>query len=99
MSPATLDKAFNTGTYKDFPGLFEGTQVPTQGWWELILDGSSSKVVYHFFFANGSIEPVYELRYSEKEDGRDTKDEGELLEGFSLAQTKVIARIYVDNNQ
>ena len=66
LSPATLDKAFNTGTYKDFPGLFEGTQVPTQGWWELVLDGNSSKIVYHFLFANGSVEPVYELRYSEK---------------------------------
>ena len=66
LSPATLDKAFNTGTYKDFPGLFEGSQVPTQGWWELILDGSSSRIVYHFIFANGTIEPIYELRYSEK---------------------------------
>ena len=66
LSPTTLDKAFNTGTYKGFPGLFEGTQVPTQGWWELILQGKKSAIVYHHHFPNGTVEPLYELRYTEK---------------------------------
>ena len=66
LSPATLDKAYNTGTYKDFPGLFEGTQVPTQGWWELVLKGTKSSIVYHHHLTNGSVEPIYELHYSDK---------------------------------
>ena len=49
LSPATLDKAFNTGTYKDFPGLFEGMQVPTQGWWELVLTETHLKLSIIFY--------------------------------------------------
>ncbi len=66
LSQATMDKAFNTGTYDGFPGLFDGTQAPTQGWWELLLEGQSSRVIYHHHYSNGSIESVYELRYTEK---------------------------------
>ena len=66
LSPLALDKAYNTGTYKGFPGLIDGVEFPVQGWWELQLEGNKSKIVYHHHFINSSVEELYELHYSEK---------------------------------
>ena len=66
LSTATLNKAFNAGSYKDFPGLIEGNAYPIQGWWSLELEGSSSVITYYHYYMNGSITPLYKLKYSEK---------------------------------
>ena len=66
LSPTTMNKAFNTGSYKDFPGLIEGNAYPIYGWWSLDIEGSVSSITYYHHYMNGSIQPIYKLRYSEK---------------------------------
>lgn len=66
LSASTLNKAFNTGSYKDFPGLIEGNSYPIQGWWSLELEGKSSTITYYHYYMNGSINPIYRLKYSER---------------------------------
>ena len=66
LSASTMDKAFNTGTYKDFPGLIEGSQFPIQGWWELIIDGGYMGFLYHQYYQNESLNVIYRITYSEQ---------------------------------
>ena len=66
LSASALDKAFNTGTYEGFPGLIDGTEFPVHGWWELSLKGAQSRVIYHHYYQNESLDEIYELRYTEK---------------------------------
>ena len=65
FSPGMMDKAFNQGSYQDFPGLIDGSEFPMQGYWELKLRGTQSVVVYHHYLPNDSFIKLYKMEYFE----------------------------------
>lgn len=60
LPESVLDEAKAMGSFKGFTGTYDGTQIPTTGWWKVSLDGPRMDVDFYLRRpADGKFEHIY----------------------------------------
>lgn len=68
-STVALDHAKSQESWKGFPGAYEASCMPLQGWWDVALTGERMELSYRQLQPDQSLKAIYTATYSGKKNG------------------------------
>lgn len=68
-STVAMDHAKSQESWKGFPGAYEASCMPLQGWWDVSLTGERMELTYRQLQPDSTLKPVYTAAYSGKKNG------------------------------
>lgn len=68
-SPTAMEHAKSEGSWKGFPGEYEASCMPTQGWWDVSLAGERLSLSFRIVQPDGTLRSIYTADYSGKKSG------------------------------
>ncbi len=64
-----LDHAKSQQSWKGFPGAYEASCMPLQGWWDVALTGEKMSLSYRQIQPDSTFKPIYTADFSGKKNG------------------------------
>ena len=68
-SPAAIDHAKSTESWKGFPGEYEAGCFPVQGWWDVTLTGEKLSLSWRQVQPDGTLRAIYTADFGGKKTG------------------------------
>lgn len=68
-TPAALDHAKSSGSWQGFPGEYEASCMPVQGWWDVSLTGEKLALSWRQVQPDGTLRAIYAADYMGKKTG------------------------------
>ncbi len=68
-SPVAMEHAKSTDSWAGFPGEYEASCMPTQGWWNVALTGEKLSATFRVVQPDGTLRGIYTADYAGKKQG------------------------------